>query len=126
MAYVSEGPVSTMPGASLNLPVEATCDHHPDRPAVKRIQGETDSFGCEAVDMCQECYDTFINRDRTEERTGRCDWCGQHATDLAKRRDYDEGMAGRLYDVCGPCRRKANEEASRELADMDDYYDYWD
>lgn len=38
------GPISTLPGHRHKLPSGATCDDHPDRPAVARIQGETDSF----------------------------------------------------------------------------------
>lgn len=57
MAYVSDGPVMTLPGARLPFPPGTTCDTegHEDRPAVARIQGETDSFGCEAADLCTEC-----------------------------------------------------------------------
>ncbi len=124
MAYVSNGPVSTMPGNGLTLPEGTTCDRHEDRPAVKRIQGETDSFGCEAVDMCQECYDAWRNRDKTAETTGRCDRCGQHKTTLAKRRDYDEGSCGPLYDVCLECRIEENKRAAEELENYD--YEGWD
>lgn len=125
MAYVSNGPVATMPGNSLSLPEGTMCDDHPDRLAVKRIQGETDSMGCEAADMCQECLDKYreaVKAHAAEAATGRCDWCGQHKTTLAKRRDYDEGFSGRLYDVCLECRLRDNEAARAELAE----YDYSD
>lgn len=36
------------------------CDDHPDRPATHRVQGETDSFGCEYIDWCQECHDKYL------------------------------------------------------------------
>src|SRR3954463_12051043 len=49
------GPISTLPGTGHHLPDGTMCDQHPDRPAVARIQGETDSFGCEMNDLCQEC-----------------------------------------------------------------------
>jgi hypothetical protein len=48
------GPISTLPGAVHRVPEGATCDEHPDRPAVLRVQGETDSFGSETIDYCQE------------------------------------------------------------------------
>lgn len=51
------GPVSTLPGAGHALPAGTMCDDHPDRPAVARIQGETDSFGSELWDLCEECRD---------------------------------------------------------------------
>lgn len=108
MAHVS-GPCSTLPGSMHTLPAGSMCDDHEDRPAVRRIQGETDSFGAEYFDVCQECYDAFKNRDRTEDATGTCEWCKQSATDLRKRRDPDEGQAGPVYDVCGACVRRENE-----------------
>jgi hypothetical protein len=99
--------------------VAATCDDHPDRPAVKRVQGETDSFGAEYIDMCQECLDAFRNRDTTEEQTGSCDWCGGSATDLRSRRDWEEGSSGPVYRVCGACVTKENKRMAEELDDYD-------
>ena len=55
MANISNGPVPTLPGHSCGVPTSTKCDTHPDRDAIRRIQGETDSFGCEYIDMCQEC-----------------------------------------------------------------------
>lgn len=71
MADVIDGYPRTRSGSKHRLPAGATCDQHPDRPAVARIQGETDSFGCELCDMCAECYEEYQqylqdnpNRDR--------------------------------------------------------------
>lgn len=127
MADISHGPVSSMPYGGHALPEGAMCDDHPDRKAVARIQGETDSFGCEYNDVCSECLKDIRNyRDSAEARTGVCEWCGKHATDLRDARDYDEGMAGRLYRVCGPCIKRRNEEAAEELARYDDECDWGD
>jgi hypothetical protein len=109
------GPISSLPGSHHALPEGAMCDQHPKRKAIARIQGETDSFGCEMWDVCQQCLDE-IRKDRAESRTGTCDWCGSMVTDLRPARDYDEGMTGRLYDVCGACIKKRNDEASEELS----------
>lgn len=119
------GPIRSLPGALHELPEGATCDQHPDRPAVARVQGETDSMGSELNDLCQECYDEDRAYARSEEAcTGRCDWCKQDATDLRDTRDYDEGMSGPVYRVCGACRKRVNDEAERELAAHDStYYD---
>lgn len=98
------------------------CDGHSEVSAVKRVQGETDSFGAELNDMCQACYDQHraeIEAYRAEEATGTCDWCLSPATDLRKRRDFEEGMCGRVYDVCGACVKKENDRLREEL---DDYY----
>lgn len=52
------------------------------------------------------------------------------------RRDFEEGLAGRLYDVCGDCVKKENERLAEEAEayerdhgyegvwDDDDYDDY--
>lgn len=114
------GPVSTLPGARHTLPEDAVCDAHPNRKAVARVQGETDSFGSELNDMCQECLDQYQAWRRSPEaRSGRCDWCKNEASDLSDTRDIDEGMGGPVYRVCGPCRKKYDDELLEEL----DYYD---
>lgn len=126
MAEVT-GPISTLPGKSHDLPDGAMCDEHPDRKAVARIQGETDSFGAELNDMCQECLDQFREECRSPEaRSGQCDWCKGQATDLSDARDYDEGMRGPVYRVCGACRKRRDDEARAELEAYDDYYDDFD
>lgn len=125
--HCSEGPVSTMPGSISSVLAGEMCDTHRDVPAVLRVQGETDSFGCEYILMCGECHVNFRNYQNSEEaRTGTCDWCKSHATDLANRRDYDEGMSGPMYRVCGECRRKDLERAQAELDEYGDDDPYFD
>lgn len=118
MAHVS-GPTSRLPGSLFTALLGQMCDEHDDRQSVRRVQGETDSFGAEYIDMCQECFDAYRNRDTTEERTGMCDWCKQSATDLRSRRDYDEGMSGPVYRVCGACVKRENDRLDAELVDLD-------
>jgi hypothetical protein len=125
MADVSHGPVNTLPGSRKNADVGTMCDQHPDRPAVRRVQGETDSFGAEYYDLCNEClaeHDKYAK----EELHGACDWCGVEAADLRPRRDIDEGMCGRVYRVCGECVRKDNEQLEDEIRRYDDEHDYDD
>lgn len=115
------GPISTLPGAFHSLPDGCKCDDHPDRPAVARVQGETDSFGCELIDMCQECLDEHRAYSKSEDaRSGICDWCGSTATDLGSRRDFDEGLSGRVYRVCGGCRKRQDDRLREEAED-----DWW-
>lgn len=119
--HVSRGPVSSMPGSSHRLPSGAVCDDHPDRPAVARIQGETDSFGCEYILMCDECHAKFrvaTDADRIEPK--RCDWCHEVTTGVVPHRDYDEGMAGPVYQVCPACIAKESENAQMELDERDE------
>ena len=114
------GPISSLPGTRHALPAGTMCDDHPERPAVARIQGETDSFGCELNDCCQECVDEIRQYARSAEaRSGQCDWCKLEATDLRNRRDYDEGMSGPVYRVCGPCVQRQNERLAEEAREYD-------
>lgn len=102
------------------------CDVHPDRPAVCRIQGETDSFGSEMNDFCRECRNAHLEyRRRPEARAGQCDWCKGEATDLRDARDYDEGMAGPVYRICGRCQKRRDDRIQEELDRYDhEYGDY--
>jgi hypothetical protein len=103
------------------------CDDHPERAAYKRVQGETDSFGAEFHDMCKECYEKHridMEEYRAQAAIGKCEWCGSHATDLRKRRNMDEGLSGRIYDVCGTCVQREMEWLEEELENSG-YYDGW-
>jgi hypothetical protein len=117
------GPTSSMPGARHPVPKGQMCDDHPDRIATHRVQGETDSFGSELIDMCEQCHDEYVKAVATaaaEEAMGRCDWCNSEATDLRNKRDFEEGMSGRIYRVCGKC---VAAESARLKEEMDQYYD---
>jgi hypothetical protein len=127
------GPCSTLPGAHHAVPEGTRCDEHEERLAVKRVQGETDSFGAELNDMCLGCYEahkTSWAAYKEEQAHGICDWCRREATDRRQVRDWEEGSAGPLYDVCGVCIKRRNDEAEEELEAsgyydrQDDYYDY--
>jgi hypothetical protein len=119
------GPISTLPNSRHDVPDGTKCDEHSDRDAVARVQGETDSFGCEMHDMCEECvkeHNEYLRSpEAEEERHGRCDWCHKDATDLRDARDYEEGMSGRVYRVCGACVKRTDEDARRELGEHDYY-----
>lgn len=113
------GPISTLPGAAYAVPEGTMCDDHPRRKATHRVQGETDSFGCEMHDFCDECY-------REYKRHGvytpdECDWCKKEAADCRPTRDYDEGLSGPVYYVCWPCRKRRDDRVREEAA-----YDYGD
>ena len=109
------GPINTLPGATRGVPDGAVCDMHPDRAAVRRVQGETDSYGSEQHDLCQECLDELASH-AAEARKGECDWCHEAVTDLGPVRDYQEGTSGPVYQACAECRRTYY----RELAEMRD------
>lgn len=129
--WCSTGPVSSMPGSLHPFPEGACCDQHSDRLAVKRVQGETDSMGCEYFLACQECYDAY-REDIKNGHGGTCDWCKLHFdSGLRTQRDAEEGPAGRVYYVCEGCRKEYNEYWEREAAldyalDWDQYDDFDD
>lgn len=112
--YASNGPVSTMPGHQTAAPEGMMCEQHDDRQAYKRIQGETDTFGCEFFGLCKECYDKYLE-ERDKPVAGCCDWCKKHSDDLRQHRDFEEGSCGPLYDVCLPCIRKEAAAIAEEL-----------
>src|SRR5258706_13894899 len=88
------GPISTLPGSRHSPPDGAMCDQHPDRPAVARVQGETDSFGSEMVDLCSECLEA---EKASGPMVGSCDWCDAPDVPLRPRREMSEGEAGPVY-----------------------------
>lgn len=114
------GPISTLPGARHAVPEGMKCDSHPDRDAVARVQGETDSMGSEMIDMCSECFDNERQSPKVD-RAGICDWCREHSAALKDTRDFEEGLCGRVYQVCTPCRQAARDAAYAELAEQDDF-----
>lgn len=119
------GPIHTLPGALHATPEGAMCDDHPDRPATHRVQGETDSMGCELHDLCDECYAEW--RARGIYKPDRCDWCKEKADDCRPTRDYEEGMRGPVYYVCGACRKRRDEREEEELRESGFYdNDCWD
>jgi hypothetical protein len=98
------GPVSTLPGSVRGADGGSMCDDHPKRKAFRRVQGETDSFGAEFHDLCEECFNEFMKHAK-EALCGRCDWCKSESNTLRHMRDYEEGACGPIYQVCQPCRR---------------------
>lgn len=119
------GPNTYLPGARLVVPLHQTCDNHPDRMAVARIVGETDSFGSEVGDYCNECDNAIRVQLAGNTNPGRCDWCRNHVEKRRKKRDIDEGLRGPVYDVCDACTDRANAEAEAECGEPyyapDDY-----
>lgn len=116
MANVT-GPTSALPGSVHTPPMGQICDDHPNRLAVKRVTGEVDSFGSEQSDMCQTCYDSYNAALKTQDTSGTCDWCKGLAPALFPKRDWEEGSAGRVYNVCQPCIQRQKEALNAELSD---------
>lgn len=113
----SNGPVSTIPGSVSGVDPDDMCDSHPQWKAAQRFQGETDSFGAEYVYRCHVCivHNRILMRDNPPDESGRCDWCAKNKPRVRERRDYDEGMSGRIYDVCEDCIRTDADKAKDYL-----------
>jgi hypothetical protein len=118
------GPISSLPGSSHFPPENTVCDTC-GKPATIRKQGDTDSFGAEMFDFCKECWEK-AKEDFNASMLGSCDWCKAGQVELSPRRDYEEGMAGRVYYVCSHCIdkdvKRINEEYDQEFG-FNDYYE---
>lgn len=94
---------SYKPGQLLQVPAGMNCDEHEDRPAKYRIVGETDSFGSELIDWCEECYQEYKQQKSQEPEEKYCEYCKTEKKHVEKRRDPSEGSCGPVYDMCGDC-----------------------
>lgn len=80
------------------------CDEHPDRKALFRLTGETDSMGSEFHYQCQECNDRHKEAVKNAPPTiGTCEWCNTQDTKLDFHRDWEEGTSGPVYQLCKSC-----------------------
>jgi len=115
------GPIATLAGTHYAVPDGAPCDTHVDRLATVRVQGETDSMGCEMNDMCSECYDEYSKAQKEAGTSGTCEWCHTEVEKLVDARDHEEGLYGRVYRVCKPCKDK--QRNALYTTAFDDMYD---
>ena len=112
------GAIGTLPGTFHPVPEGQMCDDHPHRLAVLRVQGETDSFGAELIDLCDECAALYKNQ-AAEDTSGCCAWCKCHSETLSDYRDSEEGLAGPIYQVCSKCIHEDQEKLAREIEEDD-------
>lgn len=99
------GPNRYLPGQQLKAVPGVMCDEHPDRVSVARIVGETDSWGSELMDVCQECLDE-INKEKETRISDHCEIHNGRGTNVTFFRDPEEGFYGRVYTACEACRVK--------------------
>lgn len=119
MAFVG-GPTNNLPGTLLHFPPGTVCDNHPERLAYRRVQGETDSFGFEAADLCQSCFEEYEAL-VAEPIVGTCEICHTADVELHDQRDPAEGPAGRIYQMCMVCI-----ESMRASNDDDEVNNPWE
>ena len=109
------GPTNRLPGQRCTLPNRQMCDEHPEVFAKYRIMMEVDSFGGEVTDMCQMCYDNYLQYILVEDTSGICEWCNRYVKELNHHRDFNEGSGGRVYMVCKQCIQQENDCLENEL-----------
>lgn len=107
------GPISSLPYLRHTTPEGMICDSC-GKPAIVRIQGETDSMGSEMHDLCESCSQNW----KKQKESGSCDWCHKEAESLSATRDFEEGMAGPVYYICSDCSRKYQEQILEDYNDM--------
>lgn len=123
--HASNGSVSSMPGSHHPVPDGAKCDQHANYTAYYRVQGETDSMGCEYNLMCAECYTSYkaeVAAAREEET--HCDYCKTMQVGCSPMRDFEEGLGGPVYNVCGGCRKRVNDRIAEEFDEFNEEPDY--
>lgn len=105
------GPSTNLPGDIVTPPYASVCDTHPSVKAVASIIGETDSFGSETQEVCQECLKAHkeqVKQDKLDPATYMdCDGCGTSDATVKPARDPDEGSCGPVYYWCKKCRTDA-------------------
>lgn len=108
------------------------CDNHGcTKQAIHSLIDCQDSFGAEYSIWCDDHYKEELDRRakvRALERlqpTGYCEWCKTANVYTSSYRDMEEGMYGRVYDVCQKCISKDVEyyRQENEMYEQDDYYD---
>jgi hypothetical protein len=77
-------------------------------------------------DYCDECAKEHRRDMREDKNIGDCDWCSAKNVKRISARDYEEGMCGRVYQVCAPCKKRQNDEIEDNLSRYGDYDDYDD
>lgn len=97
------GPNTYLPGQLLKVPEGMMCDDHENRPASYRVVGETDSFGSELIDWCDECYKKYLLSKENPEYNISCDHCQAVDCKTTATRDPDEGSCGPIYYLCDNC-----------------------
>ena len=97
------GPLKSLPGSIHPVPKGAMCDNHPERFAITRIQGETDSTHAELIDCCEACAAKVRDAALMLAVDLECDGCHTASFELKNYRNPDEGVAGRLYQLCPKC-----------------------
>lgn len=69
--------------------------------------------------MCDECYHAYKEEEKGRDTSGVCEWCKSHRPTLRPQRDFDEGLHGRVYQVCDECIKIMRDQIESYLHDYD-------
>lgn len=102
----SPGPVFTLPGDVRELQDKENqpCERCSAKPATHRLQGETDSFGCEYSYFCTDCLAKAKAQIAVEPMT--CEQCQTVSTEVMALRDPEEGLTGPVIHLCPTCNNR--------------------
>lgn len=104
------GPTKFLPGTRHETEEGAICDDC-GAPATITIQGDTDSFGAEYMEFCEDCHERWEEESKEKTDTsGHCEWCDQMSNSRTLARDPTEGEYGPLYYICIGCLASAKED----------------
>lgn len=98
---------------------ESCCEDNCNNDATHAVASEVDSFGVEWLFLCEEHITPFRSNHK-KPTIGICDWCHAEDVEIRPMRDFEEGDAGGVYDVCLKCRQRKNKQLSEEMDNMDD------
>lgn len=94
----------SLPGKTyaLDTAEDYLCEHCEEEglevQATHRVQGETDSFGCEWIYVCDK-HRIELRDQKTVDMCHRC----HVETEVIPTRDWEEGSHGPVYWVCAGC-----------------------
>ena len=119
-----------LPGQSVGVSDDewgTKCYTHHDVDATHRICSESDSFGSEYVNLCEQCWDAHLahkEKVKSDESLWETCKCGNREPRMISYRDYEEGMHGSVYEHCSKCHAKMNARIAEEEAYYDDDDDW--
>lgn len=118
-----------LPGQSVSVEDDewgTKCNWHPEVVATHRICSESDSFGSEYANFCNDCWEerqlAIKAKEQDPEQWDSCRKCGENVPRLSSYRDPDEGMHGPVYEACPDCVSKFWKRYQEECELLDDDY----
>lgn len=119
-----------LPGQSFSVKDDewgTKCYTHHEVEATHRICTESDSFGSEFMNLCDECWNAHLahkEKVKNDESLWETCKCGNREPRMIQYRDYEEGMHGPVYEHCSKCHERMNARIAEEEAQYDEDDDW--